>query len=140
MIPKIKITVEISVSDTLENTWKTWTSPEDIMIWNTASADWHTTKVENNLIVGGDFLYRMEAKDGSFGFDFTGIYDNIIHQKQINYTMGDGRTSSITFTAHENEINIIQTFEAETENTIELQQNGWQQIMNNFKKHIESMR
>lgn len=133
----IKITVQVTVNATIEKVWKIWTSPNDIMQWNNASKDWHTTKAENNLKVGGNFSYRMEAKDGSFGFDFDGIYDNIKTNKLIEYTMADGRKSRITFTQHDNEINICQTFDAETENTIELQQNGWQAIMDNFKKYTE---
>ncbi len=136
---KVKITVQVSVKTTKEKVWKVWTSPSDILHWNTASEDWHTTKAENDLKVGGKFLYRMEAKDGSFGFDFGGVYHAVKTNELIAYTMDDGRTSIITFEQKRNEVFIIQTFEAETENPIELQQNGWQAIMDNFKKYIEKL-
>jgi uncharacterized protein YndB with AHSA1/START domain len=135
---KVKITVQTTVDATIENVWKIWTTPNDIIHWNTASDDWHTTKAENDLKIGGKFSYRMEAKDGSFGFDFEGIYDTVKTNELIAYTMADGRKSIITFKQHGNKINISQTFEAETENTIELQKKGWQAIMNNFKKYTEN--
>jgi len=135
---KVKITVQTTVNATIENVWKIWTTPNDILHWNTASDDWHTTKAENDLKIGGKFSYRMEAKDGSFGFDFEGIYDTVKTNELIAYTMADGRKSIITFKQHGNKINISQTFEAETENTIELQKKGWQAIMNNFKKYTEN--
>ena len=136
---KVKITVQVTVKSTIEKVWKVWTSPSDILHWNTASEDWHTTKAENDLKVGGKFSYRMEAKDGSFGFDFGGTYDIIKTNELIAYTMDDGRTSIITFEQKGNETTIVQTFDAENENSIELQQNGWQAIMDNFKKYIESL-
>ena len=136
---KVKITVQVSVKATIDKVWKAWTTPADIIQWNAASDDWHTTKAENDLKVGGKFSYRMEAKDGSFGFDFGGTYYAVKTNERIAYTMDDGRTSIITFEQKGNETNIIQTFEAETENTIELQQFGWQAIMNNFKKYIENL-
>ena len=136
---KVKITVNVTVKAAIKKVWKVWTTPTDIIQWNTASDDWHTTKAENDLKVGGKFSYRMEAKDGSFGFDFGGIYDVVKTNKLIAYTMDDGRTSIISFEQQGEETKIIQTFEAETENTIELQQFGWQAIMNNFKKHTENL-
>jgi len=135
---KVKITVQTTVNETIEDVWKIWTSPNDIIYWNNASDDWHTTKAKNDLKVGGKFSYRMEAKDGSFGFDFEGIYDIVKTNELIAYTMADGRKSIITFKQQNNAINISQTFEAESENPIELQKNGWQAIMNNFKKYIEN--
>jgi uncharacterized protein YndB with AHSA1/START domain len=136
---KAKITVQVTVKATIEKVWKVWTSPSDILYWNNASDDWHTTKAENDLKVGGKFSYRMEAKDGSFGFDFGGTYDVVKTNEHIAYTMDDGRTSIITFEQKGNETTIVQTFEAENENSVELQQNGWQAIMDNFKKYIESL-
>lgn len=133
-----KITVNATVNATIENVWKAWTTPNNIMQQNNASDDWHTPKAENDLRVGGKFSYRMEAKDRSFGFDFDGIYDIVKTNELIQYTMADGRNSTITFTSQGNEINISQTFDTETQNTIELQQFGWQAIMNSFKKHIEN--
>lgn len=137
--PKVKISVQVTVKAAIEKVWKVWTTPADIINWNTASDDWCTTKAENDLKVGGKFSYRMEAKDGSFGFDFGGTYDVIKKNELIAYTMDDGRTSVIRFESKDNETNIIQTFEAETENTIELQQFGWQAIMNNFKNYTENL-
>jgi uncharacterized protein YndB with AHSA1/START domain len=136
---KVKITVQVTVKAMMDKAWKVWTTPADIIQWNAASDDWHTTKAENDLKVGGKFSYRMEAKDGSFGFDFGGTYDDIKTNELIAYTMDDGRTSVILFEPKGNETSIVQTFEAETENTIELQQFGWQAIMNNFKKYAESI-
>jgi len=132
-----KITVQITVSATIEKAWKCWTTPNDIMQWNHASDDWHTTNVVNDLKEGGKFQYRMEAKDGSFGFDFGGTYDTVSTNEIIEYTLDDNRKVSIRFSSNGHETTIIQTFEAETENTVELQQFGWQSIMNYYKKHTE---
>jgi uncharacterized protein YndB with AHSA1/START domain len=134
-----KITVEVSINAPLEKAWSFWTNPEDIKKWNAASPDWHTTKAENDLTVGGKFSSRMEAKDGSFGFDFWGIYDAIMPNEYIEYTMGDGRKCQITFTIHGDSTHISQTFEAENENPVELQKGGWQAIMDNYKGYIETL-
>lgn len=135
---KTKITVQTTVNSTIENVWKVWTTPDDILQWNSVSDDWNTTKAKNDLKNGGKFSYRMEAKDGSFGFDFDGVYNIIKTNELIEYTMTDGRKSIIIFTTQDQQINISQTFDAETQNTIELQRNGWQNIMDNFKKYIEN--
>lgn len=134
---KTKITVEAMVKAPVEKVWQLWTTPEHIMQWNNASPDWCTPKAENNLREGGQFVYRMEAKDGSFGFDFGGMYDTIIANKQIAYTLGDGRKVNITFTANGRETKVTETFEAENQNSVELQRDGWQAILNNFKKYAE---
>jgi uncharacterized protein YndB with AHSA1/START domain len=134
-----KITVQVTVHATIDKVWELWTSPTYIVQWNNASDDWHTTKAINDLKVAGKFLYRMEAKDGSEGFDFWGIYNNIITNELIEYTMGDGRNALIVFEPQGPQTTIIQTFEAETENSIELQQFGWQSIMNNFKQFAEKI-
>lgn len=136
---KVKITVEATINAPIEKVWHTWTNPKDIMAWNNASPDWHTPKAENDLSVGGKFVYTMAAKDGSFSFDFWGIYDEITTNKSIACTMGDGRTLQVTFTDKGNETLVSETFEAETENSVELQQGGWQAILNNFKNHVENM-
>lgn len=102
--------------------------------WNSASDDWHTPIAENDLRAGAKFFSRMEAKDGSFGFDFGGIYDEVKLHEVIAYTMGDGK---ITFKGQDNVTEVIETFDAETENSIELQQQGWQAILDNFKKYSE---
>jgi uncharacterized protein YndB with AHSA1/START domain len=135
-----KLTVQVTVDSNIENAWKCWTSEYDILKWNQASDDWHTTKVINNLKVGGEFSYRMEAKDGSFGFDFGGVYDEVSSLELIKYTLGDGRKVNIQFSSNGSETIIVQEFEAEKMNPAELQQNGWQAIMNNFKKYVESIK
>ena len=132
-----KITVETNVQASVEKVWEYWTEPTHITNWNSASDDWHTPYAENDLRVGGKFLSRMEAKDGSFGFDFGGIYDDVILHEVIAYTLGDGRKVKITFKGKENEAEVIVTFDAETENPLELQQQGWQAILDHFKKYTE---
>ena len=132
------ITVTTTVLAPAEKVWKLWTTPEHIIKWNNASDDWHTTHAENDLRIGGKFLSRMEAKDGSFGFDFIGIYDLVKENKLIEYTMGDGRKVIIVFTGIGNTTNIVETFEAENENSIEMQRSGWQAILDNFKKYAEA--
>lgn len=136
--PKQKITVETSVKAPIEKVWNVWTTPEHIMQWNNASPDWHTPKAENDLRKGGKFVSRMEAKDGSFGFEFWGIYDEVDHLALISYTMGDGRKAEVSFSAEGNQTKITETFEAESENPIEMQKAGWQAILDNFKKYAES--
>ena len=135
---KDRITVEVTVDAPVQTVWEKWTNPEDICLWNNASPDWHTTKSENNLTVGGKFLSRMEAKDGSFGFDFWGIYDKIIDNQLIESTLGDERKVAIIFQPLGDKTKIVETFEAETTNSLELQQGGWQAILDNFKRHVES--
>lgn len=133
-----KITVQTIVKAPVNKVWDFWTAPKHITQWNFAADTWHSPNAKNDLRVGGKFNYRMEAKDGSFGFDFWGIYDEIITNQRISYTMGDGRKAEITFINKSNETEIVETFEAETENPIELQQSGWQAILDNFKKYVEA--
>ncbi|HEX2901346.1 MAG TPA: SRPBCC domain-containing protein, partial [Bacteroidia bacterium] len=116
-----------------------WTTPADIMHWNNASDDWHTPSAANDLRVGGQFSYRMEAKDGSFGFDFNGVYDRVEAHSTIEYSMEDGRRVRITFVPDGDHTVVTETFDAETENSLELQQTGWQMILNNFKAYAESL-
>ena len=137
MEPSNQITVEANINASVEKVWTFWTEPTHITKWNAASDDWHTPHAENDLRVGGKFLSRMEAKDGSFGFDFGGIYDDVILHEVIAYTLGDGRKVKITFKGKENETEVIVTFDAETENPIEFQQQGWQAILDHFKKYAE---
>ncbi|MBK8944430.1 MAG: SRPBCC family protein [Ignavibacteriae bacterium] len=134
---KTKIKIETFVSADENKVWEYWTQPEHITKWNFASDDWHCPSTENDLRVGGKFSSRMEAKDGSFGFDFWGIYDEVIPQKKISYTMGDGRKAITDFEQQNDEIKITTIFDAESENSIELQKFGWQSILNNFKKLVE---
>jgi len=137
-IKKAKLTVQVTVNAPLEKVWKFWTEPKHIIHWNNASADWHTPKAENDLRVGGKFLSRMEAKDGSVGFDFSGVYSKVEPLRQIEYTLEDDRTVQISFTAEGDTTTVTETFEAEQENSLELQQSGWQSIMNNFKQYAET--
>lgn len=133
----VAITVEADIHAPVEKVWKLWTTPEHIMKWNSASEDWHTPKSENDLRKGGSFSSRMEARDGSFGFDFGGIYDDVEPNKLIAYTMGDGRKVFVNFTQEGNNTHISETFDAENTHPIEMQQAGWQAILNNFKKYVE---
>lgn len=135
---KTKVTVEATIKAPVEKVWKLWSTPEDIKQWNSASDDWHTPKAENDLRTGGTFSSRMEAKDGSFGFDFGGVYDEVITHQLIAYTMGDGRTVKVSFTANGNETRLTEIFDAENQNPVEMQQAGWQAILNNFKKYAEA--
>ncbi len=132
------ITIETSINAPLNVVWKCWTEPEHIIQWNNASDDWHTPHAENDLREGGKFVSRMEAKDGSIGFDFGGTYTTVINQKEIAYTMDDGRTVQIIFTDNDGITHVSETFDPETENSRELQQQGWQAILDNFKKHTEA--
>lgn len=132
-----RIIVETRVKAPLEKTWSAYTTPDDIVAWNTASPDWHTTKASVDLRVGGDFSSRMEAKDGSFGFDFAGTYTKIVPQSLIEYSFGD-RTASVRFEAHSDTVTVRVSFDPETENPVEMQRGGWQAILDNFAKHVEA--
>lgn len=133
------ITIEAIVNAPIETIWKTWTEPEHITKWNHASDDWHSPRAENDLRVGGKFLTRMEAKDGSFGFDFAGTYDEVKPNELIVYTIGDGRKVKVVFAKEGNSTKITTSFEAESANPVEMQKGGWQAILNNFKKYTESV-
>lgn len=132
-----KLTVKVSIDSTLETVWNKWNNPKDITKWYNASDDWHTPTAENELKVGGKFNYRMEAKDGSFGFDFTGIYTEVKPQERTAILLGDGRKMNVVFESVNNKIIITENFEPENENSKELQQQGWQAILDNFKKYVE---
>ena len=134
-----KITVETTVNAPVEKVWKTWNEPQHIKNWCAASEDWHAPKAENDLRTGGTFSTRMEAKDGSFGFDFGGVYDNVKKNELIEYTMGDGRKVQVTFSPSGNQTKIVETFEAESTNPVEMQRGGWQAILDNFKKYTETI-
>ena len=135
---KKTITVETTVNAPVEKVWTLWTVPEHITQWNNASDEWHTPAAKNDLRTGGQFVFRMEAKNGSFGFDFGGVYDEVKTNELIAYTMGDGRKAKVVFTGTGDTTKIAEAFEAETENSIELQRGGWQAILDNFKKYAES--
>lgn len=132
------ITIEATVNAPIEKVWNYWTGPEHITQWNAASDDWHTPKATNDLTVGGRFTSRMEAKDGSFGFDFGGTYTEVENHKKIAYALDDDRTVSITFTPTADGVKVVESFEAETQNSEDLQRTGWQAILDNFKKYTEA--
>lgn len=132
------ITVETTVNAPVEKVWELWTKPEHITKWNNASDDWHTPRAENDLRAGGSFVSRMEAKDGSFGFDFGGVYDDVQENKYIEYTIGDGRKVKVDFTSEGNATKVVETFEAENTHSIEMQRGGWQAILDSFKKYTEA--
>lgn len=134
---KVTITVETTVHAPVEKVWEYWTEPQHITKWSFASDDWHAPNAENDLRVGGKFLTRMEAKDGSFGFDFGGVYDEIRINEIISYTLGDGRKVTVTFISQESDTKIIEDFEAEATHSIEQQKEGWQAFLDNFKKYSE---
>jgi uncharacterized protein YndB with AHSA1/START domain len=134
----VKITVQTTVNASVTKVWDYFTDPKHIVHWNHASADWRTSRAENDLRVGGKFLSRMEARDGSVGFDFIGIYDTVENCKEIRYTLEDERTVQVIFEQTEANTIVTETFDAEHENTPELQQAGWQAILDNFKKHVET--
>jgi uncharacterized protein YndB with AHSA1/START domain len=134
----LELIVETLIEASLENVWRNWTGPEHIAKWNFASDDWHCPKAENDLKEGGKFVYTMAAKDGSFSFDFWGIYDKVDPFKTIISALGDNRKMKVEFVKENNFVRVIETFEAETENPLEMQQLGWQSILNNFKKYVES--
>lgn len=131
------IRVEVNVHAPIEKVWQFWTTPNHIMKWNQASEDWQTTRAMIDLRNGGQFNYRMEARDGSTGFDFAGKYTDVIKYKQISIVLGDGRRVDIYFKSHEESTTIIEQFEPENMNSPELQKNGWQAILDNFKKCVE---
>jgi uncharacterized protein YndB with AHSA1/START domain len=134
---KTKITVVATINAPVEKVWNFWTSPEHITKWCNASDDWHAPHAENDVRMGGKFITRMEAKDGSFGFDFGGVYDEVKTNKMIAYTIGDGRKVNVIFDSDGNKTNVTETFEAETQNSLEMQRGGWQAILDNFKKYAE---
>ncbi len=133
----MKITVEAIVKAPVSEVWSAYTTPDDIKLWNAASDDWHTTKSTVDLRVGGAFTSRMEAKDGSFGFDFAGTYTRIVPNELIEYSFGD-RAAVVEFEPGTNGVMVGVTFEAESEHPVEQQRQGWQAILNNFARHVEA--
>ncbi len=132
------ITVTATINAPVRKVWKFWTTPFHITQWNNASDDWHTPHAENDLREGGKFLSRMEARDGSWGFDFSGVYTDVVEHSRIGYTLDDGRKVNIRFEAKGDQTLVTETFEPESTNTLELQQSGWQAILDNFKKYVEN--
>jgi uncharacterized protein YndB with AHSA1/START domain len=135
----VKISVETNVAAPIEQVWRAYTTPEDIKHWNSASDDWHTPAATVDLRVGGAFSSRMEAKDGSMGFDFAGTYTKIIDYKLIEYSFGD-RTAQVEFAPGPNSVSVRVTFDSEPTHSIEQQRDGWQAILNNFARHVEAKR
>lgn len=135
---KTKITVETAVGAPVEKVWTLWTDPKHITAWNNASDDWHTPEAENDLRVGGKFRSRMAARDGSAAFDFEGVYDEVEKHKLISYALADGRKVKIKFAENGQETVVTESFDAENSHPAEMQQTGWQAILNNFKKYAEA--
>lgn len=134
---KMRVTVQAVIQAPVEKVWRYWSEPEHITKWNQASETWHSPVSENDLRVGGKFLTRMEAKDGSMGFDFSGVYDVVELHEKISYTLGDGRKVDITFTDQGAETNVVEIFDVENTHSIEMQQAGWQAILDSFKRYTE---
>jgi len=133
----MKINVETTVAAPIEQVWRAYTTPAEIQQWNAASDDWHTTAASVDLREGGAFSSRMEAKDGSMGFDFAGTYTKIVEHKLIEYSFGD-RMAQVEFTPDPKGVLIRVTFDSEPTHSIEQQQEGWQAILNNFARHVEA--
>lgn len=133
------ITIEINVNAPIEIVWDTWTNPIHVVKWNHASDDWHSPNATNDLRVGGKFIYRMEAKDGSFGFDFSGTYIEIEKNSLILTKLDDNRLVRTEFIQDNDFVNIVENFEVEDENTLELQRQGWFAILTNYKNYTESL-
>ena len=134
----MKITVETVVKAGLNQVWNAWNNPADIKQWNSAQDDWHTTRSTVDLREGGKFTARMEAKDGSAGFDFEGTYSRVVPNKNIEYRMNDGREVTVEFVERAGSVVVKETFDPETENPPELQRQGWQAILDNFRRHVEA--
>ncbi len=135
----MKITVETNVAAPIVEVWKAYTTPEDIKQWNAASPDWHTTAASVDLREGGSFSSRMEAKDGSMGFDFAGTYTRIVTPELIEYSFGD-RTAKVEFTPVAAGVNVRVTFDAESTHPVEQQRQGWQSILDNFARYVQAGR
>lgn len=132
----MNISVETLVHAPISSVWRAYTTPDDIVQWNAASADWHTTKSTVDLRVGGSFSSRMEAKDGSFGFDFAGVYTVIVPEERIEYAFGD-RHAVVEFLAEAEGVRVRVSFDAEQTHSIDQQRQGWKAILDNFRRHVE---
>lgn len=131
------ITITTQINATKEKVWECWTNPIHVKEWNQASSDWHTPSAESDLKIGGKFVYRMEAKDGSFGFDFWGVFTQIEPHSRLKFTLGDERKVEVEFKEDDGGVLVIEQFEPELENPVEMQQMGWQLILDNFKSYTE---
>ena len=135
----MKITVETTVAAPVEEVWRAWTTPDDVKQWNAASDDWHTTSAQVDLREGGAFSSRMEAKDGSMGFDFAGTYTKIVEHERIDYSFGD-RTAQVEFAETPKGVKVRVTFDSESTHSVEQQRQGWQAILDSFRRHVETRR
>jgi|SRR5690606_477599 len=135
---KKKLNVKTTIQAPVEKVWQAYNEPGHIVNWNFASEDWHCPAAESDLKPGGKYKARMEAKDGSFGFDFEAVYDEVINHQKIAYTMPDGRKAVTDFETSGSSTVISTTFDSEDQNPMEMQQEGWQAILNNFKKYVET--
>ncbi len=133
----MQITIEVTVAAPLEDVWRAWTTPADITCWNAASDDWHCPHASLDLRVGGAFSYRMAARDGSVAFDFEGTFTEVVPRERIAFAMGDARTVVVTFVPSATGVTVRETFEAESEHSGEQQRQGWQAILNRFRRHTE---
>jgi len=134
------IKIETFIKSDIDSVWQAWITPADIMRWNAASDDWHTTASSVDLKPGGRFSSRMEARDGSAGFDFSGTFTSVVQGNLIEYLLDDGRTVKVEFSPQEGGVRIVETFEAETTNPPEMQRDGWQAILDRFTRYVEGQR
>ena len=134
----MQITIESAVAAPIEDVWQAWTSPEDIKQWNSASEDWHCPSAALDLRVGGQFSYRMEAKDGSMGFDFVGTFTKVVPPEVIEFSLDDERPVAVQFIAGDDAVTVRETFGAESTSAAEQQRQGWQAILDNFARHVEA--
>jgi len=132
----MKITVDVLIKAPIHAVWRVWTTPHDIMQWNAASEDWHTPEAEIDLQEGGRFRYRMEAKDGSMGFDFEGTFTKVVEHVLIEYVMDDDRKVRVDFETSDDGVIVRETFDAESANEADQQRQGWQTILNHFSRHV----
>ena len=134
----MQITVKTKINASIDQVWESWTNPKHVTHWNFASDDWCCPAATNDLQVGAEFHYKMAANDNSASFDFWGTYDQIEFEKLLSITLGDGRNMTVTFESTNDGVIVTEIFEPESENSIELQQAGWQLILDNFKKYVEA--
>lgn len=135
----MNITISTTIQASIEKVWDCWILPEHIVNWNFASPDWHAPAAENDLREGGEFIFTMAARDGSVAFDFNGIYTLVEPHKLIEYRIADGRKVSVQFLREANHVVVTETFETENENSAEMQEAGWQAILDNFKNYVEQL-
>lgn len=136
----MRITVETTIAAPIEDVWRAWTTPDDIRQWNAASDDWHTSSATVDLRVGGAFSSRMEAKDGSMGFDFAGTYTKVVEHELLEYSLGDGRNVRVEFDAGGRGVTVRESFDAESTHSVEQQRQGWQAILDRFAAHVQARR